>query len=95
MTDKANIEEIIRIANNKLAANNWKVYKDDIIFLGNYVRLFYQAKSLVDHGVFDEEHTIYGIGIFLVHLRSHRFHDVSCVEDLPKMADMLNKRGAG
>jgi hypothetical protein len=90
MIHNANIEEIVRIANSKITSKHWKIYEDNIILLGDFVRLFYQAKSLVDHNVFDEEHTIYGIGVFLVHIETHDFHNVSCIEDIPRMPNLLN-----
>lgn len=91
MMDETNLKVIIQKANEKISSRHWKVYEDDIKIFGNYVRFFFQAKSLVDLGVFDDQNTIYGIGIFLVHIDTYEFHDVACIEEIEETARRLNE----
>lgn len=87
-----NISAIIDKANARIKQHRWKIYEDDLEVMEGYLRLFYQAESMVDHGGFDEEYGIYGIGVFLVDLETHEFYDVRCIEDIPKTVDFLTTR---
>ncbi len=88
-----NLRAIIDKTNAKIRKRHWKVYEDNIEVIEGYLRLFYQAESMVDHGGFDEEYGIYGIGIFLVDLETHEFYDVPCIEEIPqRISDLVSKK---
>ncbi|MFK8163845.1 MAG: hypothetical protein AB8H12_15475 [Lewinella sp.] len=86
------IKKIIKLADVKIKKHGWKVYPNDIKYYNNFVRLFYQSKGLVDSEItsMDDDDMIYGIGIFLVDLRTLEFHNVSCIEEIAATAAMLN-----
>lgn len=93
MEANPNIETIIAKANAKIKKHHWKIYEDNIEVIAGHLRLFYQAESMVDYGRFDEEYGIYGIGIFLVDLETHKFYNVPCIEETPqRISDLVSKK---
>lgn len=86
-----NINEIVKIGNEKIKEKGWKIYSDDIKYYGQYVRLFYQSKQLVETGISreDDDDMIYGIGIFLVNLDTMKFHNVNRIEDIDRTVKEL------
>ena len=80
-------QEILSDFEEHLRGSEYKVYRDSIKVYSGYVMIYYQAKSLVDFSIFDEEHIIYGIGILVYRMLDDRIFEVNCHLDLEIQID--------